>query len=276
MVLAIEVPFTGADLTVSGVLWAAVAVLATWLVARYAGRAVMRIGRDVNGGQEDFALRAARLVRYLIVILGAGVVLACLGAPIEPVLAAVLIVGLAGLLMARGVADNFGAGLVMQARHTLTLGDLIETNGHTGHVTDLNSRSVIVETFDGKRVHLPNKQLMDAPLVIASARGRNRAELQVRVSLTGSDTPTSVANEIERTVSAVRGVLGSPAPQALLAAAEPGRATFLVQLWHEPGVAQQVCSRSVTHLHATFSNQGRESAVLWPPPNPPLTPPAQI
>ena len=55
--------------------------------------------------------------------------LSVLGAPIQPVLIALLVVLGAVVLIGRGVADNVGAGLVIQTRRTLKLGDLIESVG---------------------------------------------------------------------------------------------------------------------------------------------------
>lgn len=269
-------PIGGLDVTTTSLLWSVVAILVTALVARYAARATRRLGDRVEGIPHDLALQASRVVRYLVIVVGAGVVLAILGAPIQPVIAALLIIGAAGLLMARGIADNFGAGLVIQARHPVRLGDVVESCGYVGRVTDLNSRTVVLETADGRTVHIPNRQFMDNPLVNASSRGGCRAELQVRVPADSDAAVQSVSRLLTGTASETHGVLPSPRPLALLVSAEPGRAVLLLQFWHEPGLTSTVSSRVADAVHRALTEDGRLCAVVWPAPAPPLIHPGEL
>ena len=276
---AIDIPVVGLDLTVSAVLWAAAAALVTAVVARYAARATLRLGHRVQGIRDDLALQASRVVRYFVMIMGAGVVLAILGAPIQPLLAATLIVAAAAFLMLRGIADNFGAGLVIQTRHPVRLGDLVESCGHRGHVADLNSRSVVIADPDGRTVHIPNRQFMDAPLVNWSTRGRSRSEVQVRISRADASGRADIATwatELERTAHDVRGVLAAPVPHTVLTGADPDRLVFSLLVWHRPDAGPQVCSRVATALQESLTRPGCSAAVTWPPPPPPLTKPGDV
>jgi len=276
---AIDIPVVGLDLTVSAVLWAAAAALVTAVVARYAARATLRLGHRVQGIRDDLALQASRVVRYFVMIMGAGVVLAILGAPIQPLLAATLIVAAAAFLMLRGIADNFGAGLVIQTRHPVRLGDLVESCGHRGHVADLNSRSVVIADPDGRTVHIPNRQFMDTPLVNWSTRGHSRSEVQVRISLADASGRADIATwaaELERTAHEVRGVLADPVPHTLLTGADPDRLVFSLLVWHRPDAGPQVCSRVAAALQESLTRPGCSAAVTWPPPPPPLTKPGDV
>jgi small conductance mechanosensitive channel len=270
---AIDIPLAGLDLTVSNVLWAAAAALVTAAVARYSARATLRLGHRVQGIRDDLALQGSRVVRYFVITMGIGVVLAILGAPIQPLLAAFLLVAAAAFLMLRGIADNFGAGLVIQTRHPVRLGDLVESCGHRGHVADLNSRSVVIADPDGRTVHIPNRQFMDEPLVNWSTRGQARSELQVRVSLDTANGPDVAARvaELEQTALAVRGVLTTPAPHALLTGADPDRLVFTLLVWHRPDAGRQVCSRVAIAIQQGPDGARRATAVAWPPPPAPLT-----
>jgi len=68
----------------------------------------------------------------------------------------------------------------MQTRRPVQLGDEIETLGFTGVVRDMNGRSVILETYDGRVVHVPNSKILANPLVNNSPRARRGTEIEVR------------------------------------------------------------------------------------------------
>ena len=275
----VDLPVVGLDLTVSTVLWAAAAALVTVVVARYAARATLRVGHRVQGIRDDLALQASRVVRYFVIIMGIGIVLAILGAPVQPLIAAVLLIAAAAFLMLRGIADNFGAGLVIQTRHPVRLGDLIESCGHRGHVADLNSRSVVIADADGRTVHIPNRTFMDEPLVNWSTRGHARSEVQVRISLEDGGDPVDAetwAVELEQAARGVRGVLDSPAPHTLLTTVDPGRLVFCLRVWHQPDAGAQVCSRLAMACREALARPGCSTAVAWPPPPAPLTRPGDV
>jgi small conductance mechanosensitive channel len=271
---------TPADLSVSSVLWSVAAIIATLIAAHYAARGVSRLGDRLPQFGADLTLRAARVVRYVVLILGACVVLSIIGAPVQPLIAVVLLLFGAVILMARGIADNLGAGLVLQARHPVKVGDRISSCGHTGRVADLTSRTVVLETSDGVTIHLPNQRVMHDPLVNESTLGRLRSEIQVRLSVQRG--PGSIATE-QRLIDgagAAEGVLREPPPDLLLVAWEPDRsayrATFSLRYWHLPGAEDEVCSRVTREIRRLYESDDAQIALVWPAPPPPLTEPGVL
>jgi len=263
---AAELPTPVGDLslTPSTVLWALAVVVTTFLCSRWASAAALRLGHRLQNVQDDLALRAARLVRYFVLVIGAGAVLAVLGADVQPVLVAVLIMAGAALLMLRGIADNLGAGLVIQTRRPVRLGDLVESNGWTGRVRDLNSRAVVLVTRDGRTVHLPNGLVMGAPLVNHSRRGAVRSEVVVEVRQPGLDVAT-IGSTILSSATSARGVLDDPGPRALTTLLAHQRAVLVLQVWHEPGEAHVVCSRVARTVHEALAAAGTDAVASWPP-----------
>jgi|tagenome__1003787_1003787.scaffolds.fasta_scaffold20658056_2 hypothetical protein len=59
------------DVSPTSVLWSVVAVLGTFIAARYAGRAVTRLGHQLPSVEEDRVLQASRVVRYVVLMIGA-------------------------------------------------------------------------------------------------------------------------------------------------------------------------------------------------------------
>jgi small-conductance mechanosensitive channel len=264
------------DVSAASVLWSAVAVLGTFIAARYAARAVTRLGHRLPSVEQDQILQASRVARYVVLMVGATVVLAILGAPVEPLIAVVLLVIAAVALMARGVADNIGAGLVLQARHSVKIGDLVTSCGYTGRVADLTSRSVVLETFDGTTVHLPNQRVMKDPLINASTLGRVRSELQVRLPVTAGDVVHDSEERLLDGAGATDGVLPHPAPDLLLVGLDTVRATFTLRYWHAPDDTAEVGSRVARRIQRACQAHGTEFALAWPPPPPPMTPPGAL
>lgn len=277
--LTVDTPLGNLDVDGWTLVWSVLVLVCTALAARYAVRAVRRLGRRVPSLPTDVVLQIARVVRYAIYALGAGIVLSLLGAPIQPVLIALLLVLGAVVLVGRGVADNFGAGLVIEVRHALRLGDVIESEGHRGRVVDLNSHAVVIEKFDGSTVHVPNSTIVNSPLVNLSASGHARSELEVRIATPDTSggsrpDPRSAASPpnpdvVDLVLGAARevtGVLPHPQPGSPMTAVTPTEVVLRLQVWHGPEDGLDVCSRTTAALRTALDEAGLRYAIAWPPP----------
>lgn len=262
----VDTPLGSLDVNGWTLVWAVLVLIGTVLVARYVARATRRLGARVPNLADDVLLQIVRFVRYAIYALGAGVILSLLGAPIQPLLIAVLITLGALVLVGRGVADNFGAGLVIQVRHPLRPGDLVECDGHEGHVIDLNSREVLIQTFDGCHVHLPNNLVMNSSLLNRTASGSARSKLEVRVAVDGPEAVTELVQLVLDTARAVPGVFREPPPACPMTAAAPSDVVLRLLVWHDPESALDVCSRVTAALRAALGDAGVRYAISWPPP----------
>jgi small-conductance mechanosensitive channel len=263
----VDTPLGSLDINGWTLVWAVLVLIGTVLVARYVTRATRRLGARVPNLADDVLLQIVRFVRYAIYALGAGVILSLLGAPIQPVLIAVLITLGALVLVGRGVADNFGAGLVIQVRHPLRPGDLIKCDGHEGHVIDLNSREVLIQTYDGAVVHLPNNLVMNSSLLNLTVSGSARSKLEVRIAVDGP-AADDLVRLVLNTAVAVPGVLEEPAPACPMTAATTTEVVLRLLVWHDPESALDVCSRVTAALSAALGGAGVRYTISWPPPAP--------
>lgn len=131
-------------------LLAIASVLVEWIVSIFVYRGVLAVLRKTPNVSESTAVLLARVAKYGMILLGAGIALSFLGSSLQPVLAITLIVIVVAVLVLRGIADNFAAGVVLQIRHPVKIGDEIEIeieiDDIVGTVTELNGRSVIVHT----------------------------------------------------------------------------------------------------------------------------------
>ena len=257
------------------VVLAVLAVIAGWIISGLAKRATLSlIQRVLPSLKPGVTMLVSRIVRYAVLLLTLGIVLTILGAPLQPVLAAALLIAVVAFLALRGLAENLGAGLVIQARHVVRVGDEIEILGYQGIVTELNGRSVVIHSPDGRSVRLPNSTILTNPLTSLSERGIHRSEIEVRVD--ASRPYGDVRDLILQSLADEPHVRAVPTVQVLIARHNPTSTTFRVRFWHEPhhrAEARSAASRSVIDV---LERDGVRVAVDWKIPDPPLTPPAGL
>lgn len=162
-----------------------------WWLAKGAGAVTQRAFRRVRA--EDGAARLmATLVRVIVVGTGGAIALGVLNLDraAASLLAGAGIVGLALGFAFQDLAANLisGVGLALRREHPFKTGDLVETNDYLGKVSHIDLRTTTLETFDGKYVIIPNKEIYQGILVNHSTAGRRRVELTVGVSY-GEDLP---------------------------------------------------------------------------------------
>lgn len=261
---------TGWDL-----LFAVLVTAVAWILSVFARKGVLAVARRTPGITEGVALFAARFVKYAIILLGVGIGLGFLGASVQPLLAIALIVAVVLALVLRGVADNFAAGVLLQARHPLKVGDEIDAGGFTGTVIELNARSVVMHTLDGQTLHVPNATVLQQPIVNHSDRGARRSDVQVRVAASAA-TPDQVLTWLTDAAASVDGVHKREHVRALAVTISPTRLTVKVQFWHHPLQGVPVTSAVVMALSEALTAHALEGTVTSDLGDPPLVSPDTV
>jgi small-conductance mechanosensitive channel len=129
---------------------------------------------------------------------------------------------------------------------------------------------VVVETWDGKIVHLPNTEVLANPMVNDTHSGTRRSEIEVRVESTDVQ---GTCDRLLALVASAPGVVGHPAPMVFVTAVDPERVTTLVQFWHQPSNANAVTSAVIKAVAA--GTEGAMTAIA-PRPMAPFTPPPKV
>ncbi|MFF2372182.1 mechanosensitive ion channel family protein [Agromyces sp. NPDC058110] len=265
-------------ITWAQVLLAVIAILGGWVAAHFVGKGVAVVLGRVPNLPAGVLTFATRFVRTLLILLGIGVALAFLGADVQPLIAIVLVVGVIVVLVLRGVADNFAASVLIQTRRPVTAGEEIMVEGPDGEpivgtVVELNSRSVILRTVDGRTVHVPNAKLLADALVNHSRSGARRSEVQVRVELGGhAEVVDDVLARAVEAASSVDGIDGERV-QTVVQSISPGRVIARLQFWHDPAVGLRATSDVIRAVHGAFAADGLAATVTSTPGLPPLVPP---
>lgn len=248
---------------------AAVVLIVAWILSRMTRKATARVLSRLEGISSEMRAFIARIAGYVVIFLGVGIALSLLGAPIQPLITAAIVFGVIMALALRGIADNFASGIVLQTRRPIHIGDEVESLGYVGNVLDMDSRAVVIETFDGRTVHLPNSEVLGDPLINHSTKGARRSDVEVRVRSKDVD---GTGQRLIETVAAVSGVLPEPSPVAYLTAIDPVRITALVHFWHQPADGLTVRTDVIRALAASGKERTEMATIVAPQPAPPLTP----
>ena len=102
---------------------------------------------------------------------------------VASILAGAGVVGLAIGFAFQDLASNLisGMGLALAQQKPFRVGDIIETNGEWAKVTAIHFRTTELETFEGTRVILPNKNVFQEK-VINYSTGTRRVSIDCGVS----------------------------------------------------------------------------------------------
>ena len=255
---------------------AVLVAVTTLIVSRFARKGTLALMRRAPGVTEPVATFVSRFVGYAVLLLGLGIALAILGANIQPLLAIVIVLAVVAVLVLRGVADNFAAGVLLQARQTVKVGDEIVVDAPdgavTGTITELNARSVLLLTVDGRTVHVPNARLLADPLVNDSSHGARRSEVQVRVRRDTAALDDVIAVLTDAAATA-EGVHRRETVRALVTGVSASRLTVRLQYWHHPLHGAVTTSAVVVAVSGALVSAGWGGTVTSLPGAPPLVPP---
>ena len=259
-------------LTAWQIVLALLSVLIGWLVSRLARKGVLKLATRTPGITDSVAQLAARFTQYALLLVGIGVGLAFLGANVQPLLAMTAIAVVVLILVLRGVADNFAAGVLIQSRQSVKIGEEIGIDGPDGvirgTVQELNGRSVILTTVDGRTVHVPNAALLTGILVNDSRHGSRRSALEIRIARSDGADLDEVIAIIASAASEVDGVHAREHPHVTVASVSPARWILTLRVWHHPLHGTAVVSDTVRGV-AEALERADLHAVVGPQQGPP-------
>ncbi|GAB1403419.1 MAG: mechanosensitive ion channel family protein [Lentimicrobiaceae bacterium] len=147
------------------------------------------------------------IIRYTVLGIGLFIMLSVLklDKAVTSILAGVGILGLALGFAFQDIAANFISGIILAFRTPFTIGDIIKVNDIMGTALSTNLRTTIVKTFTGQEVFIPNKDVLQNPIVNYTTLGKRRIDISVGISY-GDDLDKVQAITLE-TIKKIDGVI---------------------------------------------------------------------
>lgn len=146
-----------------------------WQIGKYLSRFIKSVLLK-KVGQESVKSIIARTSFIVVVLIGFFIALGILD--LDKVLTSVLagagVIGLAIGLALQGTLNNTFSGIILSFLPNIRIGDWIETNDHSGRVTDINLRSVTILETDNNFVIIPNSKIIESPFKNFSGTNRSR------------------------------------------------------------------------------------------------------
>lgn len=123
---------------------------------------------------------------FYLLTMGLGLVIGLnvlkLNQAVTSFLAGAGIIGLALGFAFQDIPANFISGIIIAFRKPIKLGDVIETNGYSGFVRNIQLRATIIETFQGLHVIIPNRMIFQNPMTNYTMTDYRRVDLFIGIS----------------------------------------------------------------------------------------------
>ena len=159
-------------------------------------------------------------------------VVTCAGIAGIPTTSFVAVLGAAGLAVGMalsGTLQNFAGGVLLLVLKPFRVGDVIETQGHTGKVQGIQIFNTIINTGDNKRVILPNGPVATSALVNYSAEEKRRADMIFGIGYDDSiDQAKAIIQEL---IEADERIDKDPEPFIAVKELADSSVNLLVRVW---------------------------------------------
>lgn len=213
----------GQPVLLAVVLIVAVLVGAGWL-RRLTERAFTRARVE-----QTLARFLSNLVKYAVLIAGGVAILGTLGIETTSLAAALAAAGFAIGMALSGTLGNVASGIMLLLFRPFKVGDAVVVNGVTAKVYQINLFNTELDTFDNRRIIMPNNAVFGNTIENISHHPIRRAEVTVGTTY-GSDIDK--AREVLLAVArSLEGGLAEPEPAVILTGMGASSIDWSVRVW---------------------------------------------
>ncbi|SHK18763.1 small conductance mechanosensitive channel [Marinobacter antarcticus] len=148
----------------------------------------------------------------------------------------IAIIGAAGLavgLALQGSLGNFAGGVLILLFKPFKVGDVIEAQGFLGSVREISILYTIVDTFDNRRVVIPNGQLSNSSLTNMSVYDTRRCDMSFGIGY--SDDIDKAKAIVLRLISEDERAMKDPAPLVVVGSLGDSSVNLTVRAWTKAG-----------------------------------------
>lgn len=225
------------DLIAIGKVWApklAAALLILFIGFWIANNLTRILKRAMTKANIDKTLRPflASLVSILLKVM---VLIAAAGQVGIETTSFIAILGAAGLaigLALQGSLQNFAAGAMLLVFKPYKVGDLVELQGYTGVVQEIQIFNTVLMTPDNKKVIIPNAAATSGPMTNISGQGK------IRIDLTFGVAYDANIDEVREVVQAVANknemILKNPPIDIFVSGHGASSVDFAIRPWCHP------------------------------------------
>ena len=239
------------------VLMAGLALIVGWYLIGWASRLLGKATSRLDVSLSSFLRSLVNIVlKVLLLISVAGMV----GFETTSFVAVLGAAGLAVGLALQGTLANFAGGVLILMFKPYVVGDVIESQGKSGEVREIQIFNTILATPQGDTIILPNGATSNN--VIVNKTAQNRAMVEIPADLEGRTDLAALRAWSIPLLQADADVLAVPAPQVVVTSLKAGGMAVAFRAYTLPGYAPVVQVRLTELLQRALSEHG----VLGPVP----------
>ena len=210
------------------ILWAILILIASYILAGIANRSV-RTSLQRAKVDETLARFFGKMARYSVLILGVVVAMGRLGIEVATFAAILAAAGFAIGMALSGTLGHFASGVMLLIFRPFKVGDAINVAGVTGKVYEIELFTTAIDTFDNRRIIVPNGSIYGSTIENITHHGKRRVDVNVGVSYSADiDKTREVLNAA---ALSVEGILSDPAHAVVLGDLGGSSVNWTVRVW---------------------------------------------
>jgi len=210
------------------VLGALVILIIGYFVAGWLGRMTAN-GLRRSKLDETLAQFFGKLVRAAVLVLVIITCLSRLGVQTTSLAAVIAAAGFAIGLAMQGTLSNFSSGVMLLVFRPFKAGDVVNIAGVTAKVTEIDLFSTTLDTFDNRRIYVPNGSIYGSTIENISFHNTRRVDVNV-----GTEYPADLDKARHVMLSAAKAVENvheDPAPAVVLLEMGDSSINWAIRVW---------------------------------------------
>lgn len=201
-----------------------------------------------------------RLTRIIILAMGLFLALGILhlDKTVTSLIAGIGIIGLALSFAFQHVASDVLSGVIISMRKSISVGDLIESNGVFGNVIKIDVRTTRIMNVKGQIEEIPNRLVTDNVSKDYSLSGFRRIDINGRINF--SEDLTALRQQVETEMSKFDFIYTPKQPNMVYKDLDFEKVTFALRVWmnfsNADGEFLNARSAILEKLSVIFREQG--------------------
>jgi len=200
-------------------------IVGMWLINRFVGVLDNKLGKKDPTLNKFLCGLIGAILKILLLISVASMV----GIATTSFIAIIGAAGLAVGLALQGSLANFAGGVLILIFKPFKVGDTIDAQGYLGSVREISILYTIVDTFDNRRIVIPNGQLANASLTNLSAYETRRCDMSFGIGY-GDDIDKAKAI-LKRLFDEDERSLQDPAPRICVGSLGDNSVNLMFRPW---------------------------------------------
>ncbi len=213
----------------------------------------LMVRRKVDASIQSFVKSLANILLTILLIIA---VIGKLGVETTSFAALLASAGVAIGMALSGNLQNFAGGLIVLMLRPYKVGDVIESQGVSGTVKEIQIFHTILVTADNKLVFIPNGSLSSGVITNYSREKTRRIEWVIGVEY-GVDY-SKVENTVSRIVASEKRILESPAPFVAVNALDASSVNLVIRVWVKSADYWDVYFDMNKTVYSVFNEEGIE------------------